>query len=185
MPATFFVLDYGKNQKKIKLMKRAIKDGCTIGIHGTSHSYAKIYKSVPAFMDNVNSLHDKLKKDLGYDAFVIRFPGGSSNTISKSYCKGIMTDLVKEVQKEGYMYTDWNVDSTDASGNNVDVDKLVNSVKKGCKKKRYNIVLMHDTDAKGTTAKALPKIIKWGKKKGYEFKAMTPYSPTAHHGVNN
>ena len=146
---------------------------------------AKIYKSVPAFMDNVNSLHDKLKKDLGYDAFVIRFPGGSSNTVSESYCKGIMTDLVKEVQKEGYMYTDWNVDSTDASGNNVDVDKLVNSVKKGCKKKRYNIVLMHDTDAKGTTAKALPKIIKWGKKKGYEFKAMTPYSPTVHHGVNN
>ena len=44
---------------------------------------------------------------------------------------------------------------------------------------------MHDSDAKETTAKALPKIIEWAKKEGYEFKAMTMDSPAVHHKVNN
>ncbi|MBQ9061011.1 MAG: DUF5011 domain-containing protein [Firmicutes bacterium] len=185
VPATFFVIGYDSDPDKIKLMKRAIKDGCTIGIHGKSHDYGKIYTSTSAFMKNINSLGKDLKRDLDYDAFVIRFPGGSSNTVSKEYSDGIMTKLVKKVQAQGYYYNDWNVDSTDASGNGIPVDTIIQSVKDGCSKDGYNVVLMHDTDAKGTTAKALPKIIKWGKKKGYKFKAITPDSPMVHHGVNN
>ncbi len=34
VPATFFVVDYGQDEGKIKTMKRAINNGCTIGIHG-------------------------------------------------------------------------------------------------------------------------------------------------------
>ena len=185
VPATFFVIGYDSDPKKIKLMKRALKDGCTIGIHGMSHDYSKIYTSESAFMENISSLQTTLKKDLGYDAFVMRFPGGSSNTVSTKYSEGIMGRLVKEVQTNGFLYNDWNVDSTDATGNNVPVDQLVQSVKDGCSKKTYNVILMHDTDAKGTTAKALPKIIKWAKKKGYTFKAIEPDSPMVHHGVNN
>ena len=185
VPATFFVIGYDGDPEKIKLMKRALKDGCTIGIHGSSHDYSKIYSSVPAFIKNITSLDKALKRDLDYDAFVIRFPGGSSNTVSKEYSKGIMSKLVKKVQEKGYLYDDWNVDSTDASGNNIPVDTIVQSIKNSCSKDTYNVILMHDTDAKGTTAKALPRIIKWGKKKGYKFKAITPDSPMVHHGVNN
>ena len=185
VPATFFVIGYNNDPKKIKLMKRALKDGCTIGIHGESHDYSKIYSSVPAFMKNITTLGDNLKRDLDYDAFVIRFPGGSSNTVSKEYSKGIMSKLVKKVQANGYLYNDWNVDSTDASGNGIPVDTIVQSVKNNCSKKYYNVILMHDTDAKGTTAEALPRIIKWAKKEGYKFKPMTPDSPMIHHGVNN
>ena len=136
-------------------------------------------------MENVTKLHDKLLEDLGYDAFAMRFPGGSSNTVSISYCKGIMTDLVKLVQKEGYMYNDWNVDSTDASANSIPAKRIIASVKAGCDPEKYNIILMHDSDAKETTAEALPAIIKWAKKEGYEFRAMTPNCPTYHHKVNN
>lgn len=185
VPATFFVIDYGNDQKKIKLMKRALKDGCTIAIHGSSHDYSKIYASVPDFMNNITTLRDKLNEDLDYDTTIIRFPGGSSNTVSKDYCKGIMSDLVKEVQKEGYMYTDWNVDSTDASGNNVSSKRLIESVKKNCDIEKFNVILMHDSDAKKTTAKALPKIIEWAQKEGYVFKAITLDSPSVHHKVNN
>ena len=185
VPATFFIIDYGQDETKIRTLKRALKDGCTIGVHGMSHDYSKIYDSVPHFLDNITSLRDKIKEDLGYDAFAMRFPGGSSNTVSKSYCKGIMHKLVKDVQKEGFMYNDWNVDSTDASGNNVAVEKLVRNVKEECSKDTFNVILMHDSDAKGTTAKALPKIIRWGQEEGYVFRAMTINSPTVHHGVNN
>lgn len=185
VPATFFIIDYGNDKDKINLLKQALKQGCTIGIHGYSHNYSEIYASVPAFMNNIAMLHDKVKLDLGYDAFAIRFPGGSSNTVSKDYKKGVMTKLVRTVQKEGYMYNDWNVDSTDASGNNVAVKSLVDSVKSECNPEDYNVILMHDSDAKETTAKALPIIIKWAKEEGYSFKAMKPDSPTVHHGVNN
>ena len=185
VPATFFVIGYGDDPAKIKTMKRALKDGCTIGIHGSSHDYGEIYTSVDSFMKNITSLDKALRQDLDYDPFVIRFPGGSSNTVSAEYSKGIMSKLVKKVQEEGYLYNDWNVDSTDASGNGIPVEQIVSSVKNNCSKDGYNVILMHDTDAKGTTAKALPKIIKWAKKEGYTFKAMTPNSPMVHHGVNN
>lgn len=185
IPATFFVIDYGSDPEKIGIMKRALKDGCTIGLHGYSHDYSKIYASTDDFINNITTLHEKLKADLNYDPFILRFPGGSSNTVSKDYCKGIMTQLTKLVQKENYYYSDWNVDSTDASGNNVPVKKLIASVEENCDPETYNIILMHDSDAKGTTAKALPKIIEWAQEEGYVFKAMAPGSPTVHHRVNN
>lgn len=185
VPATFFVIDYGTDPDKIKLMKRALKDGCTIGVHGYSHDYSKIYASADNYMENVTKLHDKLQADLNYDARITRFPGGSSNTVSKDYCKGIMTDLVRRVQIENYKYTDWNVDSTDASGNSVPAKKLIESVKENCSPERSNVILMHDSDAKKTTAEALPKIIEWAQEEGYVFKAMTMDSPAVHHKVNN
>ncbi len=36
-----------------------------------------------------------------------------------------MSTLTKEVVEKGYQYYDWNGDSTDASGNHVAVDKLI------------------------------------------------------------
>ena len=96
-----------------------------------------------------------------------------------------MSELVKEVQQEGYYYTDWNVDSTDASGRVVSAEQIISSIKKGCKKNRYNIILMHDSEAKVTTAEALPKVIEWAQKEGYTFAAMEKGGPTVHHSVNN
>ncbi len=185
VPATFFILDYGDSEENISLLKKAISQGHTIGIHGYSHDYGEIYKSVPGFMENVTKLDQKIKKDLDYEPFVIRFPGGSSNTVSVSVKKGIMTELVDIVQEEGYYYSDWNVDSTDASGNNIDKDAIVNAVKNNCSENGYNIVLMHDSNMKKTTAKALPEIIEWAKEEGYTFKAMKRGGPTIHHDVNN
>ena len=185
VPATFFIVDYGQDAEKIRLLKEAIAQGHTIGIHGYSHDYGEIYKTVPGFMDNVTKLDNKIRSDLDYEPFIMRFPGGSSNTVSKSYRKGIMSELVKEVQEEGYYYTDWNVDSTDASGRVVSAEQIISSIKKGCKKNRYNIILMHDSEAKVTTAEALPKVIEWAQKEGYTFAAMEKGGPTVHHSVNN
>ena len=185
VPATFFIIDYGQSEEKMRTLKSAIADGHTIAIHGYSHDYGDIYKSVPAFMENVEKLDRKIREDLDYKPFIMRFPGGSSNTVSKDVCEGIMSDLVKKVQEEGYYYSDWNVDSIDASGNGISADRILSSVKNGCIKKQYNIVLMHDSNAKKTTAEALPKIIEWARKEGYTFVAMEKGGPTIHHGVNN
>ena len=43
-----------------------------------------------------------IKAQTGNDASIIRFPGGSSNTVSKDYCPGIMTQLVNDVTARGF-----------------------------------------------------------------------------------
>lgn len=181
--ATFFICDYEPD--KLPILKRMIAEGHTIGIHGYSHDYPTIYKSTDAFIKNIETLRDKLKKDTGYEAYVIRFPGGSSNTISRHYCPGVMTKLVQEVTKKGWMYMDWNVDSTDAEGNNRPTSILTSNVKSELMKNRGNVVLMHDTSAKQTTAQALPSIISYAKKNGYTFEAIAKDTVPVHHGVNN
>lgn len=41
-----------------------------------------------------------VKDVTGVESKVIRFPGGSSNTVSKQYCPGLMTTLTKAVQEK-------------------------------------------------------------------------------------
>ncbi len=181
--ATFFICNYDQNNKA--LVQRMIDEGHTVGIHGYSHVYSDIYTSTTAFMENINKLKNKVKEDTGYDAFVIRFPGGSSNTISKEYTPGIMTDLVKMVTDEDLMYLDWNVSSEDATGDNIPKSTLVSNVVNNLEKNRSNVVLMHDTSAKQTTADALQDIIDYGKSHGYSFYAVSQDTVPVHHGLSN
>jgi len=181
--ATFFILDY--TEDKLPILQRMIDEGHTIGIHGTSHEYDEVYSSVEAFMDSIDSLAEKLERDTGYEAFCMRFPGGSSNTVSAEYSPGIMSELVQVVTEQGWMYFDWNVDSDDATGNNVPVDTIVSTVESELSETTGNVVLMHDTSAKQTTAESLQTIIDYGKENGYSFYPITRETNQVHHGVSN
>ncbi len=179
--ATFFVT--GTNQKYNYLIKEAHKRGHTVGLHTYSHDYAALYKSVDAYFDDLNKVGEMVKKEIGFVPRFIRFPGGASNTVSRKYCPGIMSTLVKEVKARGYQYYDWNADSTDASGNHVAVSKLVAN---GTSSRANNInLLCHDTDAKSTTVEALPAIITHYQQLGYQFKGIDEDSFTPHQKVNN
>ncbi len=180
--ATFFILNYSAANEK--LVKREINEGHTIGIHGYSHTYSEIYTSVDAYMNNITKLRDKLKSSTGYDTIYTRFPGGSSNTVSRRYCKGIMTQLTKEVVARGYKYFDWNVSSGDA-GNAKTSQDVYNNVTKGLKPNRTNIVLMHDFSGNTKTLNALASIIDYGLKNGYKFSSINSSTPMIKHSVNN
>lgn len=179
--ATFFVT--GMYPKYKSYIKKAYQQGHTIALHTYSHKYSTVYKSVESYFEDLDKVGNMVKEQIGFVPKYIRFPGGSSNVISKKYSKKIMTTLTKEVQNRGYQYFDWNVDSGDASGENVAVKKLV----KNSKTTKYNhiMILMHDTDAKETTIEALPKIIKYYKNKGYTFMAIDDDTPLIQHNVNN
>ena len=179
--ATFFVT--GNNQKHDDLMKRAHDEGHSIGLHTYTHDYAKLYASEEAYFDDLQKISDLVEKVTGEKSYLIRFPGGSSNTVSKKYVPGLMTKLTKAVQEKGYQYFDWNCDSTDAEGNNRPVEKLVANATSSSQK--HINILMHDTDAKDTTVEALPKIIEYYRAKGYTFKGLTANSFAPHHKVNN
>ena len=180
--ATFFVINYSESNEH--LVKRIVAEGHTIGIHGYSHEYSKIYKSKETFMNNVYTLQDRIYKSTGVKTMYTRFPGGSSNTVSKKYCKGIMTELTKEMIAKGFKYYDWNISSGDAGGakNAKDVYK---NVTKNLSKKRGNMVLMHDFGGNKKGLEALPEIIKYAKKEGYTFAPIDDDTPMYAQHVNN
>ena len=178
--ATFFLVNFNSSYNPV--VKRIYDEGHSIGIHSYTHNYKLIYSSVSAYFDDLNKMNDKIKTITGSDTKLLRFPGGSSNTIS-SFNKGIMTTLVKEVTNAGYHYFDWNVDSSDAwsARNSNDVyNNVINNLKKGT-----NIVLMHDLSSNEKTVNVLEKIIKDAKEKGYIFANITMNTKETHHGINN
>ena len=181
--ATFFIVNYGESGKA--LIRRMIDEGHTVAIHGYSHDYASIYKSDEAFMQNVYRLRDRLRADFGYEATILRFPGGSSNTVSRQYSVGIMSRLAQRVQAEGFTYFDWNVSSGDAAGTPASSGQIYNNVTSALRHGRSTVVLMHDAGAKGTTADALPDIIRYCLANGYSIQPITPATKPVHHGIAN
>ena len=176
--ATFFVTNKGPDY----LIKREYNEGHTVALHTASHNYATVYKSVNDYYNDLFKVQDRVKRITGQTSKIIRFPGGSSNTVSKRYSKGIMTTLTKDVVNKGYKYYDWNIDSDDA-GSTTTSTGVYNNVIKYLSKNRSNMILMHDI--KPHTRDALKNIIRYGKNNGYTFEKITMSTPMITHGVNN
>lgn len=183
IPATFYILNY--SPELLPIVKRELSDGHTVGIHGYSHDYSQIYTSPDVAMDNFLKLRDKLYNDTGYAAYTFRFPGGSSNTVSRRYCAGIMTQLSGMVEAAGYSYMDWNVSSGDAASTPLSSDAIAANVINGLKPGRANVVLMHDSGAKAATTAALQRIIDYGNANGYTFASIPEGMTPIHHPINN
>ena len=163
--ATFFVTMNGNDS----LIKRIVDEGHSIGIHTASHKYDIIYASKDNYFNDLEQVHKRIYDITGVDSKLIRFPGGSSNTISKKYSEGIMSTLTKEVLNKDYQYYDWNVDSGDASFA-TNPHKLYNSVVNSISHDKYNVILMHDT--KTYTRDALSNIIDYCLSNGYSFDSL-------------
>ena len=175
--ATFFVVDKGDPNA----LKRICEEGHSIGIHSTSHDYYEIYASEEAYFNDLYNMQSIIENATGYKTTLMRFPGGSSNSVSK-YNPGIMTRLTQAVVEEGFQYFDWNVDSRDAGGATT-ADEVFNNVINGVSGRRVSVVLQHDIFA--YSVDAVERIIQWGLDNGYTFLPLTEGGPGCHHGVNN
>ena len=180
--ATFFVEGiYGDDYSEY--MKRIVAEGHTIGIHCYTHDYATVYASPEAYFSDLTSAVAKVREITGVESKIIRFPGGSSNTVSRNYSPGIMSVLVREVQARGFHYFDWNVGSGDTG--NIGASGVYNTVVSGLKNQGTCVVLMHDRSGNYQTLEALRDIIRYGKSHGYSFDRITMSTPQIHHGVAN
>ena len=169
--ATFFVI--GQNPD---LYKQIVDEGHAIALHTYSHVYGKVYASENAFFDDLYKLKDLVYEKTGVEAKVTRFPGGSSNAVVK---KELLRKIIDRLNAEGFVYQDWNCDSSDAAASKQKVELLVKNAGM-CKMKKINI-LMHDSKTKTTTVEALQTIITNYKKEGYSFDKLTVYSPKFQH----
>ena len=175
---SFFV----KNSSYLSLLSRADQEGHTVAVHTYSHDYNRIYASEEAFYADMSAIRKQIVKYTRNATSLFRFPGGSSNTISQLYNRGIMTRLAKALTEMGYTYFDWNVDSDDA-GRARTPEEVFNNITKGLRWYNDAVVLQHDT--KEYSVNAVERVITWALVKGYTFAPLTEDSPTCHHPINN
>lgn len=177
--ATFFVVDTGGPLSK--RLNAIVDGGHSIGIHSVHHDW-NIYSSEEDYLNDLYEMQKRIKDATGVTTTLMRFIGGSSNTISRNYCKGIMTTLTKSVTDLGFQYFDWHVDSNDAGGAKT-AEEVYNNVINGVSGRKRSVVLQHDI--KSFSVDAVEQIIQWGLANGYTFLPLTADSPTCHHPVNN
>lgn len=177
--ATFFVVSVNDTTK------RAYNEGHAIALHSNTHNYGYIYSSVDNYFNDLNTLSYKVYNLIGINPKIIRFPGGSSNVISRNYSYGIMTRLTAEVLNRGYIYFDWNVDSNDAGSDIYNSNNIYYNVVNNLSHSKTNIVLMHDSAGHNATVNALRNIIQYGKTYGYTFDVITENTPVVAHPVYN
>lgn len=177
--ATFFVTGAGSDD----ILRREYSEGHSIGLHTFSHGYAYIYSSVDNFFADLYKVQNRVENATGLKSYLMRFPGGSSNTVSMKYDGGsrIMSRLTRQVGEAGFAYFDWNISSGDAGGAST-AGQVSANVIRGLGGGSY-VVLQHDT--KGFSVAAVESIIQYGLANGYTFLPLSMGSPTAHHGVNN
>lgn len=180
--ATFFVT--GINPDYLDMIGECYRRGHTIGMHTYTHDYAQVYASVDAYWADLNAIADVVREQIGYVPCFIRFPGGSSNTISANYTVGIMSQLSQDVLAAGYQYYDWTASCGDGAVHTA--DELVEATKADTSYGYTSIVfLMHDGADKATTVEALPRIIEYFQSEGYSFAPLDRSTPVPHHGIGN
>lgn len=169
--ATFFVTAQDANQDYLSYLTDIEAAGHQIALHSASHSYSRIYSSTENFWLDIKALRATLANYIDVDAIHwLRFPGGSTNTVSHRYGgRGIMKTLKAQAEDKGYHWIDWNVCAEDATASHPNAAQILRNIRRDADGHDTCVVLLHDTKATGQTVKALPDIIAYFKEQGYTF----------------
>lgn len=178
--ATFFTTN--KHPQYQYLIAEISRRSHIVALHSYSHDYAVVYASEKAFFEDVDKMNDIIEKQTGKRSRILRFPGGSSNTVSARYSTGIMTALTRDISKKGFIYVDWNVCGEESVSAQSSVE-VTSNVIGGIEKHKESIVLLHDDVL--SAIEAVEDIIKWGLENEYTFLPLTENSLMVHHKVAN
>lgn len=166
--ATFFVTGQGGDQGKA-LMRRIVEEGHTIAVHTYSHQYERIYASVEAYLADFNRIYTLIYETTGVKPQIFRFPGGTINV----YNREIYKELVKEMDRRGFVHYDWNALNGDSEGINYTVEEMTQKALAMVGAKHV-IVLMHDCENKYKTVECLQGVIDGYRDAGYNIAPLTP-----------
>ena len=179
--ATFFVI--GKTDEASKaLYQRIVEEGHTLGMHSYSHKYEEIYASEEAFAADLQNLQEYLYEVTGVWPRYYRFPGGSSNKVSKAD----MHRLIAFLDEKDITYFDWNIASGDAVSGYISKDAIVKNCTRSIGTYNDSMILLHDAAEKDTTVEALPEIIAAIRMKGdFTFFPISDETPKVQHVKGN
>lgn len=178
--ATFFVTN--QFPKYEYMIGETFRRGHTIALHTYKHVYSSLYANETAYYNDLDAIKNIVVKQTGVEPTIVRFPGGTSNTVSKKYCVGVMSSLVNSISYHGYLYCDWNVSSGDAGGAKT-TSAVANNVISGIQKHNVSIVLQHDITS--FSVEAVEQILFWGIQNGYTFLPMSESTPMVHFAPQN
>ena len=169
--ATFFVVATGYNEKYLPLIADAAAAGHQIALHSASHEYSDIYQSADAYWQDIELLKERISPYVNTASLhYLRFPGGSTNTVSHKYGgSGIMKRLKAQAEERGLHWIDWNVCAEDATASHPNAAQILRNIRRDADGRDTCVVLLHDTKATGQTVKALPDMIDWFREQGYTF----------------
>ena len=155
--------------------------GHTVGVHTVTHDYDAIYQDEDAYFRDFKEIQDIILEKTGVLTTLFRFPGGSSNTVSR-FNPGIMTALAQDAYDCGLTYFDWNVSSADTA---IDANRytVIENVIEGIQEQDVSVVLQHDI--RDYSVDAMEDIIVWALDCGYTFLPLDATSPTFHHEIAN
>ena len=152
--ATFFVV--GKEEEEYQaLYKRIVEEGHTLAMHSYSHKYSEIYQSVESYSADLSKLQEFLYDTTGVWCRYCRFPGGSSNTVSRVD----MHELIAYLDDQDMTYFDWNISSGDATTSYLSASDIIRNCTVNLREYDEAIILMHDASNKNSTVEALPRLI--------------------------
>ena len=119
---------------------------------------------------------DKIREVTGLSPNIIRFPGGSQKRLTYGY--------LDELHKFNFKIYDWNVETADGLNPTASPYRLYREATEGCKDLCDIILLLHCDYMHKNTCTALPKIIKYYKDAGYDFKIITEDTPELYYPIS-
>lgn len=161
--ATFFMIG-SRIERYPELVKQIDSEGHSIGNHSYSHNYYILYKNTENFKDEVLKSSEIIFSIIGRSPKIFRAPGGSPNMHNVEF-DNILSEL-------GYSVFDWNVSAADTDPAGITKNQVVYNIEHESKGIKRVIVLMHDNSKRKASIEALPEVIKWFKKKGYQFNVL-------------
>lgn len=174
--ATFFVVGR-TDDESIRLYKRIVNEGHTLGMHSYSHQYSKIYATQEAFEDDLNKIQTFLYRVTGVKSVYYRFPGGSSNSVSSVPVE----NLISILENRRIRYYDWNAANCDAMGEILPANQLIANSMNSILKNKESIVLMHDGGMYDTTVESLPEVIRLLKENEVTMLPIDEETKPVHH----
>lgn len=155
--ATFFMLEPAMRAYP-DMVKRMIKEGHAVGLHGVTHDRDKFYQSEQAALNEMRTGQATLESISGVRTHLIRSPFGSVPYLTDSFRTVLEND--------GFKLWDWNVDSSDW---NLSADEyvqhVISQVEELVQAGGTPIILMHD---RGETASHLSILLSYLQEHGYQ-----------------
>lgn len=166
--ATFFLIGNQIDGLE-QVVKRINDEGHSIGLHTYTHKFKRIYDNQNAFIKEMLQSQEKIKSTIGICPNIIRFPGGSKKHLTEAY--------LTKLHSYNFKVYDWNMETVDGIKPKTSPDRLYRQATENSEELSNVLLLLHCDYMHKNTCKALPKIIKYYKDKGYEFKAITNDTP--------
>lgn len=166
--ATFFIIgNQIKGQEAV--VKRINTEGHSIGLHTYTHTYKNIYSNRKGFISEMLKSQDEINSLIGIKPTIMRFPSGSRKHLTEVF--------LRELHSYNFKIYDWNAVTSDGVNCKTPTDNMYREATKTKVIEHPIILLMHCDYMHKNTCKVLPRIIKFYKDNGYEFKIINDKTP--------